>query len=130
MARACLRFSPIGAFLIGASLAGLAPVTPAQAQTRTFDGTWSVEVVTEQGACDRAYRYLVVIENGRARYGGPENFAVTGQVRRNGEVSGSIARGQDRAAVRGRLAGSRGTGTWTASGSRACSGTWNAERRG
>ena len=102
----------------------------AQAQVRKFDGAWSIEVVTERGNCDRAYRYAIVIENGRARYGGPEAFNVTGQVRSNGAVSGSIARGNDRANVTGRLQGAFGTGTWATSGSRTCSGRWNAEKRG
>jgi hypothetical protein len=102
----------------------------AQAQTNRFDGTWSVEVVTEQGGCDRAYRYSVVVENGRARYGGRENFDVQGQVRSNGAVSASIARGQDRANVTGRLSGEFGRGTWKTSGGRVCAGVWNAEKRG
>ncbi|HEU6441252.1 MAG TPA: hypothetical protein VFF38_02725 [Microvirga sp.] len=102
----------------------------AQAQTTRFDGRWSVEVVTEQGACDRAYRYSVVVENGRARYGGPEQFDVNGQVRPNGSVTASISRGQDRANVTGRLEGNWGRGTWNTSGGRSCSGYWNAEKRG
>jgi hypothetical protein len=102
---------------------------PALAQAKRFDGTWSVEVVTEAGSCDRAYRYSVVLENGNARYGGPEAFNVQGRVQGNGAVRASIARGSNRAEVTGRLAGSRGTGTWTASGGRSCSGTWNAEKR-
>ena len=101
----------------------------AQAQTRRFDGNWSVQVLTEKGGCDR-YRYPVIIENGRARYGGPESFDVNGQVRPNGSVTATISRGQDRAHVRGQLSGDAGSGTWTTSGSRACSGSWNAEKRG
>ena len=116
------RFGP-------AALASLVLATPAAAQVRRFDGNWSVEVVTEQGACDRAYRYAVTIENGRARYGGQGSFDISGQVRPDGRVSGTIARGRDRARVTGRLAGDRGMGTWIASGGRTCSGTWNAERR-
>jgi hypothetical protein len=114
-----------------AVLSGLLVAGPdAEAQVRRFDGTWSVEVVTEQGDCDRAYRYAIRIENGRARYGGPEAFAVNGQVRSNGTVTGSIARGSNRANVTGRLQGEFGTGTWRTSGARNCSGRWNAERRG
>jgi len=111
-------------------LAGILVTPPALAQTRRFDGTWSVEVVTQQGACDRAYRYSVVIENGRARYGGQERFDLSGQVRLNGTVSATISRGQDRANVRGRLSGNFGNGTWSTSGGRVCSGVWNAEKRG
>jgi len=113
-----------------AAIAGSIIASPAFAQTSRFDGTWSVEVVTEQGNCDRAYRYSVIIQNGRARYGGPEQFDISGQVQSNGSVSASISRGQDRANVRGRLSGNRGTGTWSTSGGRACSSNWNAEKRG
>jgi hypothetical protein len=103
----------------------------AQAQTNKFDGNWSVEVITEKGECDKAYRWPVIVQNGRARYGGQENFNVSGQIAANGAVSGVISRGQDRANVRGRLSGGWGSGSWTASGgSRNCSGRWNAEKRG
>lgn len=103
----------------------------AQAQTNKFDGRWSIEVITESGTCDRAYRYSVLIEDGKARYGGQEAFTVTGQVLPNGAVTGAISRGQDRAEVSGRLEGSLGTGTWQASGTnRTCAGRWNAEKRG
>ncbi|HEX8165271.1 MAG TPA: hypothetical protein VF601_05720 [Beijerinckiaceae bacterium] len=103
----------------------------AEAQGNKFDGNWSVEVITEKGECDKAYRWPVIVQNGRARYGGPENFNVSGQIAPNGAVSGVISRGQDRANVRGRLSGGWGQGTWTAAGgSRTCSGRWNAEKRG
>jgi hypothetical protein len=122
-----MRLIPwLGMALVSGSLLA----SPALAQANRFDGTWSVEVVTQQGACDRAYRYSVIIQNGRARYGGPENFNITGQVRPNGAVSASIARGENRANVTGRLAGNSGTGTWATSGGRVCSGQWNAEKRG
>ena len=115
----------------GAALAAACILAPqVQAQTNRFDGNWSVEVVTEQGACDRAYRYAIVVQNGRARYGGPENFNVNGQVGPNGSVAASISRGQDRANVSGRLSGPAGRGTWSTSGGRVCSGYWNAEKRG
>jgi hypothetical protein len=117
-------------WLGGGVLAILALAPPAQAQANKFDGAWSVEVVTQKGDCDRAYRYAVAVQNGRVRYGGPEDFTVGGQVQANGAVSASIARGQDRANVSGRLSGNGGRGTWSASGGRACSGYWNAEKRG
>ncbi len=102
----------------------------ARAQTNAYDGTWSVQVLTDRGDCDRAYRYPVIVQNGRIRYGGPEAFTANGQVAPNGAVRGSIARGEERAYVTGRLGGPFGQGTWTTSGSRACSGRWNAEKRG
>ena len=30
----------------------------------SFDGIWSVVIVTQKGACDRAYRYPIRIRNG------------------------------------------------------------------
>lgn len=95
-----------------------------------YDGNWSVEVITERGECDKAYRYGIIIENGRARYGGGSDFAISGNVAPNGAVKGSIVRGSDRADVTGRLSDGSGSGTWKAAGSRACGGRWNAERRG
>ena len=104
-------------------------LTPAQAQQQ-FNGRWSVEVVTEQGACDRAYRYPVAIENGRIRYAGSEGFNVVGTVTARGAIRSTIAAGQSRAEVTGRLAGRAGSGTWAISGTRSCSGFWRAEREG
>jgi hypothetical protein len=117
-------------WLGAAAVMGCLIAPPALAQANRFDGNWSVEVVTRQGACDQAYRYAVTIENGRARYSGPENFDISGRVQPNGSVSASISRGQDRANVTGRLSGTRGSGTWSTSGGRVCSGQWNADKRG
>ncbi|GJE39992.1 hypothetical protein [Methylobacterium persicinum] len=95
-----------------------------------FDGTWSVEILTESGTCDRAYRYPVRIEKGQARFIGTA-FTVNGHVARNGSIRGSISNGFGTANVVGRLgANGFGQGTWVASGSLECRGRWNAERRG
>ncbi|MGH1574411.1 hypothetical protein ACRAWG_31905 [Methylobacterium sp. P31] len=95
-----------------------------------FDGTWSVEIITEAGTCDRAYRYPVKIEHGQARFVGTA-FTVQGSVARNGLVRGSISNGTSTANVSGRLGSDGfGAGTWIASGSLECRGHWNAERRG
>lgn len=97
---------------------------------RAFDGKWSIEVITERGDCDRAYRYGIRIENGEARYDGGSEFDVSGRVTGTGAVKGSISRGENRADVIGTLAGEYGTGTWSTSGSTVCGGNWVAERRG
>ena len=115
--------------------AGLALASPAGAATAVrglseYDGTWSVEVVTERGECDRAYRYGIVIEGGQVRYAGGTDFTINGRVEPGGAVKGSIVRGSDRADVVGRLADRGGNGTWMTVGARSCGGRWNAERRG
>src|SRR5688572_24395992 len=50
--------------------------SPMSAAKPNFDGSWSVLIVTEQGKCDRAYRYPVKIENGSVGYAGSASFTV------------------------------------------------------
>lgn len=117
--------------LCAALALGVAPIaTPALAQKAptTFDGNWSVEVITRKGECDKAYRYPIIVQNGAIRYGGSEAFNASGGVSRNGGVKGTISRGDQRAQVTGRIAGTTGNGTWQTSGG--CSGVWTADKRG
>ena len=117
-----------GVFLASAVAPAFAR-TSAKAPNR-FDGTWSVEVITESGSCDRAYRYGVIIENGQARYAGGGDFTVSGRVQPSGAVRATISRGDAAAQVVGRLAEGTGNGNWSTSGGTSCKGRWNAERRG
>jgi hypothetical protein len=104
---------------------------PNAATARTpYDGSWSVLIVTQRGTCDRAYRYGVQIVNGRVIYnGGAVNMS--GHVTPRGAVSVSVSSGSAYANGSGRLSRSSGRGQWRGrSGSSACSGYWEAERRG
>ncbi len=95
-----------------------------------YDGAWSIEVVTLDGPCDRAYRYGVQIRRGEATYAGGD-LSINGRVAGNGSVRAVISRGSDKADVVGRLGrGGTGGGTWNTTGLIGCSGRWNAERRG
>ena len=114
-----------GAALLAASAVPAAG--PAFART-SFDGTWSVLIVTHKGTCDRAYRYPVKIANGAVGYAGDAAFTVSGKVAANGAVTVMVARGSQSASGSGRMSATDGSGTWTA-GSGECSGTWTAERR-
>lgn len=104
-------------------------MNPATART-VYDGQWSVLIVTEEGSCDRAYRYGVEIVDGRVVYdGGGANFS--GRVAPNGTVRVAVSAGGSRAEGSGRLSRSAGQGSWRGrSGSSICSGFWTAERRG
>ena len=106
------------------------PASPApiSAAKPNFDGAWSVLIVTEQGKCDRAYRYPVKIENGSVGYAGSASFTVSGKVGTKGDVTVTVARGSQSANGTGRMSETDGSGTWVA-GSGECSGTWTAERR-
>jgi hypothetical protein len=113
--------------ILAASTVPAAPA-PISAAKATFDGTWSVLIVTERGKCDRAYRYPVRIENGAVGYAGSASFTVSGKVDPKGAVTVTVAHGSQSATGTGRMSDSDGTGTWSAA-SGECSGTWTAERR-
>jgi hypothetical protein len=121
------------AIIAAAAIAGIGTAEAARKKVQVpnrYDGSWSIEVITVDGPCDRAYRYGVQIERGEARYAGGD-FQISGRVAANGAVRAVISRGTDSASVVGRLArDGYGNGTWTTNGGIACRGQWNAERRG
>src|SRR5437868_9803391 len=112
-------------FVLAAVVAAVA--APAVA-TSSYDGGWSVLIVTEKGECDRAYRYPVKIENGSVGYAGSASFTVSGKVGDTGAVTVKVARGDKSANGQGKLTSTEGSGHWVA-GSGDCSGTWTAGRR-
>jgi hypothetical protein len=86
---------------------------PAYAKS-SYDGQWSVLIVTQKGTCDRAYRYPVKIDNGAVGYAGDASFTVSGKVGANGAVTVVVARGSQSAKGTGKLSSSDGAGMWTA----------------
>ena len=120
--------SALAALAILAMSSVPAAPAPISAGKASYDGTWSVLIVTQQGKCDRAYRYPVRISNGSVGYAGEASFNVSGNVGANGAVTVTVSRGGQSAKGTGQLSGNGGAGRWTA-GSGECSGTWTAERR-
>ena len=120
--------SALTAFAILAASAVPAAPAPIAAGKASYNGTWSVLIVTQKGTCDRAYRYPVKIENGAVGYAGSASFTVSGKVGTNGTVTVTVARGSQSANGTGQMSATDGSGVWTA-GSGECSGTWTAERR-
>ena len=118
----------LATFAILAASAAPAFPAPIAAGKQNLDGNWSVLIVTEQGKCDRAYRYPVRISNGSVGYAGEASFNVSGNVGPNGAVTVTVSRGSQSAKGTGQLSASGGSGRWTA-GSGECSGSWTAERR-
>ena len=113
-----------------ALLAATAPGSARPAQS-SFDGRWSVVIVTEAGSCDRSYRYGLVISRGRISYAGGSGVAVSGGVDPRGRVSVSLRYGEAAAQGNGRLSAYGGQGRWQgASSGVRCSGHWMAERLG
>jgi hypothetical protein len=124
--------------LAGFLVLAAAPEAPAAAAkkqpghaTSAFDGLWSVLIITEQGTCDRGYRYAIRIKGGRVGHADPTNssFKISGSVGGGGAARVSVARGSQSAAGSGRLSANGGSGRWK-SAKGECSGIWQAERRG
>ena len=118
-------FAALAILAVTAAPAFAAPIAAGKA---SFDGQWSVLIVTEKGTCDRAYRYPIKIRNGSVDYAGSASFNVNGHVGANGAVTVTVSRGSQSASGSGRLSAADGSGRWTA-GSGECSGSWTAERR-
>src|SRR2546423_9728938 len=118
----------LATFAILAASAAPAFPAPIAAGKQNLDGNWSVLIVTEQGKCDRAYRYPVRISNGSVGYAGEALFNVSGNVGPNGAVTVTVSRGSQNAKGTGQLSTNGGSGPWTA-GSAECSGPSTPERR-
>jgi hypothetical protein len=105
------------------------PAATALART-SYDGTWSVLIVTRSGECERALRYEVQIENGNVFADGG-SASLQGRVAPSGAVRVSVSSGNQRAEGSGRLSRDTGGGQWRGQGSEGfCAGTWRADRRG
>jgi hypothetical protein len=97
---------------------------------RTFDGIWSVSIVTYQGDCNRAYRYPLRIWYGRVvKADADPNYSVSGAVARSGHIAVTVSGGGQTASGTGRLSANYGAGIWHSSNGE-CSGRWSATRRG
>jgi len=110
-------------------LAAPAPGSARSTQS-SFDGHWSVVIITDAGTCDRSYRYGLVVSRGHIAYEGDSSVVISGGVDARGRVSVSLRYGQSAAQGSGRLSRADGEGRWQGASSGArCSGRWLAERR-
>ncbi len=93
--------------VIALTLAAALWTAPAAIARMSFDGRWSVLIVTDAGTCDRAYRYALNIVNGRITYDDP-SFNISGHVDARGHVRVSVSAGGERASGTGELSGDSG----------------------
>jgi hypothetical protein len=104
--------------------------TPTDAAHRgggsTYDGTWSVAIYTQRGACG-SIRVAVRIVGGRM-YSEDQSYQASGTVGANGVVRASVAGAGRSASGSGRLSRNSGAGSWRSSRGE-CSGSWSASRR-
>ena len=114
------------AVTLAAAFAVTAVAAAPSAHAATFDGPWSVLVITRSGPCDQSYRYGVMIRGSTISYMGGGAVNVSGRVSRSGKVSVSVSTSGQSAIGSGRLRDGRGGGTWRGQGpSGGCSGTWS-----
>lgn len=107
------------------TLASSCIILPAAAAGR-YDGTWSVALTTERGACEATYTWRVAVTNGRI--GNDDPFVQSaGYINKKGRVVLHVTYGSDVVAAAGALKGATGSGTWESPTSR-CSGRWRAVR--
>lgn len=124
----CLQRLFLGFTFLALAIAGTAGHASAQA---AYDGLWSVLIITEQGTCDRGYRYAVRIRKGSVGHADPSSssFNIRGRVKGGGGICVSVTRGDKRADGCGRMTRNAGAGRWRSSKGE-CAGMWTAERRG
>jgi hypothetical protein len=107
--------------------AGHVQRAPSAGRVTGYDGYWNVQIITDAGACDRAYSFPVRIAGGRVLSGG--GARVSGSVGRGGGVVVRVSSGGSYATGSGRLGAGFGSGSWRGQGSAGfCSGRWQATR--
>lgn len=100
------------------------------ARSGSYDGLWSVSILTQVGPCDRSYRYPARITGGRVQQADSDfSYQLYGAVSKSGAISVTVSKAGQSATGYGRLRGASGGGRWSAAGGQ-CSGQWHASRRG
>ena len=120
------RFRNLASTGLVLSFAAILSAAVQAASAPSYDGLWSVVIVTEKGTCDRSYRYPVRISNGSLINAGDSAISISGNVRDNGAISVTLSDGRKNAIGSGHLSGTVGAGSWSGGD---CAGTWEAERR-
>src|SRR3977135_1662968 len=93
----------------------MATAIPAIAAT-TYDGLWSVVIVTEKGTCDRVFRYPIRISNASLVNAGDSAVTIKGSVRDNGSLTVTVSDGGKSVVGSGRLSRAAGAGAWGGGG--------------
>ena len=102
------------------------PTVSAASAATSYDGRWSLSIVTQRGACD-TYNFPVNITNGAVTF--PGLVRASGRVAKGGAVRVNVAAGDKSASGFGKLTQGSGSGRWNGkSGDAKCSGTWTAQR--
>ena len=103
-------------------------LAPPAFAAQPFDGQWSVEVITEKGTCDQAYRWNIRVSEGHVVTTPDMPARATGSISPKGAISVNFSRGNDTMSAKGSASGDWASGEWTAP-TLGCTGRFRAERR-
>ena len=116
----------LAALAVSAAVA-LPLLSPAEAAPPSYDGLWSVVIMTQQGICEPSYRAPIRISKGHIVDAGGASFTLQGRVGKNGAVVVQVTQGADkRDRQRRDFNATRGGGFLER---RAVLGVWHAEKR-
>lgn len=123
----------IGAAACGFLTAGAAAALAQQQQAHLFgpskfDGTYSVEVTTQDGSCGNTH-WTLRVRDGQITSVSPNtaNISALGLIESDGVVSMTFRAGANYAHVGGEVKGRSGKGTWSAP-TLLCGGVWHAQK--
>jgi hypothetical protein len=116
----------MGAFRLSLCACAFALLATAPSEAGSYDGQWTVQLSTEQGACALQYQGTLKVADGRIQDSGMF-IQTAGTVDPSGRVSIRIMRGAELLAAGGKLQGQAGSGQWNLP-SKQCSGRWQAAR--
>jgi hypothetical protein len=115
----------VTAAAVAAAFVAAIPFTARAANS--YDGAWTVTILTQSGNCPSSLRYGVRVERGRVLADG-QSYQVNGSVASNGATRVTVSEQGQSASGTGRLSGNAGAGRWRTSTGQ-CAGQWTAERR-
>jgi hypothetical protein len=119
----------LGGVVTAAAIAAalVATIPFAARAANSYDGMWTVTIVTQSGNCPSSLRYGVRVAGGRVLADG-QSYQVNGSVAPNGATRVTVSEQGQSASGIGRLSGNAGAGRWRTSTGQ-CAGQWTAERR-
>ena len=119
----------LGGVVTAATIAAalVATIPFAARAANSYDGMWTVTIMTQSGNCPSSLRYGVRVERGRVLADG-QSYQVNGSVAANGATRVTVSEQGQSASGTGRLSGNAGAGRWRTSTGQ-CAGQWTAERR-
>ncbi len=119
-----IKFSRLFAGLVLTAAAGLSGAAFA---VTTYDGTYRIDVTTEEGDCQRTASGTVTVSDGLIVATSDPAVQPFGRVGADGVVSFAFHRGTDVAHLSGRMKGASGQGAWSVA-TQLCGGRWRAQK--